>query len=124
VAAIIFRGEFAVLYTADSQFTALQKVKVLFLDEAGDLRGVPRNPDLVLTVECSLPSMLDLTDAGFPEQLGTSREELIAESPSRFIENARGRSTSNSTTRFRLFSQRSHFSDQGSKRSQSSWFLH
>ena len=71
----------------------LQEVKALFLDEAGDLRGVPRNPDLVLTLECSLLSMLDLTDAGLLEQLGTSREELVAESPSRFIENARGRST-------------------------------
>jgi RES domain-containing protein len=86
-------GEFAVLYTADSQFTALQEVEALFLDEAGGLRGVPRNPDLILTLECSLLSMLNLTDAGLLEQLGTSYEELIAESPSRFIENARGRST-------------------------------
>jgi len=82
-----------VLYTADSQFTALQEVEALFLDEAGGLRGVPRNPDLILTLECSLLSMLNLTDAGLLEQLGTSYEELIAESPSRFIENARGRST-------------------------------
>jgi hypothetical protein len=37
--------------------------------------------------------MLNLTDAGLLEQLGTSYEELIAESPSRFIENARGRIT-------------------------------
>lgn len=81
------------LYTADSQFTALQEVEALFLDEAGGLRGVPRNPDLILTLECSLLSMLNLTDAGLLEQLGTSYEELIAESPSRFIENARGRST-------------------------------
>jgi RES domain-containing protein len=86
-------GEFSVLYTADSQFTALQEVEALFLDEAGDLRGVPRNPDLILTLECSFLSMLDLTDAGLLEQLGTSHEELVAESPSRFIENARGRST-------------------------------
>jgi RES domain-containing protein len=86
-------GEFAVLYTADSQFTALQEVEALFLDEAGELRGVPRNPDLILTLECSLQSVLDLTDAGLLEQLGASQEELVAESPSRFIENARARST-------------------------------
>jgi hypothetical protein len=52
-----------VLYTADSQFTALQEVEALFLDEAGGLRGVPRNPDLILTLECSLLSTLNLTDA-------------------------------------------------------------
>jgi RES domain-containing protein len=84
-------GEFAVLYTADSQLTALREVEALFLDEAGELRGVPRNPDLILTLECSLLSMLDLTDAGFLERLGTTHEELVAESPSRFIENSRGR---------------------------------
>jgi RES domain-containing protein len=86
-------GKFVMLYTADSQFTALQEVEALFLDEAGDLRGVPRNPDLILTLECSLLSVLDLTDPSLLEQLGTSLKELVAESPSRFIENARGRST-------------------------------
>jgi len=85
--------EFTMLYTADSQFTALREVEALFLDEAGELRGVPRNPDLILTLECLLLSMLDLTEAGLLEKLGTSYEELIAESPSRFIENARGLST-------------------------------
>jgi len=86
-------GEFTVLYAADSQFTALREVDALFLDEAGELRGVPRNPDLILTLECSLLSVLDLTKAGLLEKLGTSYEELVAESPSRFIENARGQST-------------------------------
>jgi RES domain-containing protein len=86
-------GEFAVLYTADSQFTALREVEALFLDAEGELRGVPRNPDLILTLECSLLSTLDLTDAGLLERLGTSDKELVADSPSRFIENARGRTT-------------------------------
>lgn len=81
------------LYTADSQLTALREVEALFLDVDGELHGVPRNPDLILTLECSLLSMLDLTDAGLLEQLGTSHGELVAESPSRFIENAKGRST-------------------------------
>ena len=79
------------LYTEDSQFTALREA--LFLDDAGELRGVPRNPDLILTLECSLLSVLDLTEAGLLEKLGTSYEELTAESPSRFIENARGQTT-------------------------------
>jgi RES domain-containing protein len=56
-------GEFAVLYSADSQLTALREVEALFLDANGELRGVPRNPDLMLTLECSLLAMLDLTDA-------------------------------------------------------------
>jgi RES domain-containing protein len=86
-------GEFAVLYTADSQLTALREVEALFLDADGELRGVPRNPDLILTLECSLVSVLDLTEAAILEQLGMSYEELVAESPSRFIENARGRKT-------------------------------
>jgi hypothetical protein len=38
-----------------------------------------------------LLSVLDLTEAGLLEKLGTSYEELTAESPSRFIENARGK---------------------------------
>jgi RES domain-containing protein len=85
--------EFTVLYTADSQFTALCEVEALFLDEVGELRGVPRNPDLILTLECLLLEVLDLTEAGLLKKLGTSYEELAAESPSRFIENARGQST-------------------------------
>jgi RES domain-containing protein len=86
-------GEFAVLYTADSQFTSLREVEALFIDSDSELRGAPRNPDLILALECSLLSMLDLTDAGLLQRLGTSHEELVAESPSRFIENARGRRT-------------------------------
>ena len=85
--------EFTVLYTADSQFTALREVEALFLDEVGELRGVPRNPDLILTLECFLLSLLDLTETGLLQKLGTTHEELAADSPSRFIENARGLST-------------------------------
>jgi hypothetical protein len=32
-------------------------VEALFLDDAGELRGVTRNPDLILTLECSLLSV-------------------------------------------------------------------
>jgi RES domain-containing protein len=116
-------GEFTVLYTADSQFTALREVEALFLDEAGELRGVPRNPDLILTLECSLLSVLDLTESGMLKKLGTTYEELAADSPSRFIESATAKHT-HSTAWFSLLSQRSHLSHQGPKRSQSSCLLH
>jgi RES domain-containing protein len=86
-------GEFSVLYTADSQLTALREVEALFLDTDGELRGVPRNPDLILTLECSLLCVLDLTLPTLLGELGTSHEKLVADSPSRFIENARGRMT-------------------------------
>ena len=55
-------GEFSVLYTADSQLTALRELEALFLDAGGELRGAPRNPDLLLTLECSIHSVLDLTE--------------------------------------------------------------
>ncbi|MHB8303662.1 MAG: RES family NAD+ phosphorylase [Acidobacteriaceae bacterium] len=84
---------FSVLYTADSQLTALREVDALFVDEQGKLRGVPRNPDLVLTPECTLLRVLDLTAPDMHADLGTSREELVALSPSRFLANARGRLT-------------------------------
>jgi RES domain-containing protein len=84
---------FSVLYTADSQLTALREVEALFVDSAGRLRGVPRNPDLVLTLECTLLRVLDLTLHDLYIELGTSRDELIASSPSRFLANARGEHT-------------------------------
>jgi RES domain-containing protein len=86
-------GAFSVLYTADSQLTALREVEALFLDEAGQLRGMPRNPDLILTLECSLLRVLDLTVLDLYSELGTTQEEPIANSPSRFVANARGMNT-------------------------------
>jgi RES domain-containing protein len=85
---------FSVLYTADSQLTALREVEALFVDSAGRLRGVPRNPDLLLTLECTLLRVLDLPRPDLYHQLNTSRDELIASSPSRFLANARGEHTS------------------------------
>jgi RES domain-containing protein len=86
-------GAFSVLYTADSQFTALREVEALFVNEAGQLRGAPRNPDLILTLECSLLRVLDLTVPYLFSDLGTTQEEMVATSPSRFIANARGMNT-------------------------------
>jgi RES domain-containing protein len=86
-------GAFSVLYTADSQFTALREVEAMFVDEAGQLRGAARNPDLILTLECSLLRVLDLTVPYLFSDLGTTQEELVATSPSRFIANARGMNT-------------------------------
>ena len=52
---------FPVLYTADSQVTALLETEALFTTSDGQLRGAPRDPDLILTLECSLFRVLDLT---------------------------------------------------------------
>jgi hypothetical protein len=41
----------------------------------GQLQGVPRDPELVLTLECTLLQALDLTVADLYSDLGTSREE-------------------------------------------------
>jgi len=40
---------FPVLYTADSQMTALLEAEALFTTADGQLRGAPRDPDLILS---------------------------------------------------------------------------
>lgn len=84
---------FPVLYCADSQMTALMEVQALFATADGRLHGAPRSPDLVLSLRCELSRILDLTIDTFYRELGTSREELISLTPSRFIANARGDET-------------------------------
>ena len=84
---------FPVLYCADSQMTAMLEVEALFTTADGQLRGVPRDPDLVLTLRCELARVLDLTAASFYKEIGTTRNELVSLTPSRFIANARGEST-------------------------------
>jgi hypothetical protein len=73
--------------------TALLEVEALFTTADGQLKGVARDPDLVLSLRCELARVLDLTDAHFLTELGTTREELISLTPSRFILNARGEQT-------------------------------
>jgi RES domain-containing protein len=84
---------FPVLYSADSQMTALLEAEALFTTPDGQLQGVPRDPDLILTIQCDLSRVVDLTVADLYSDLGTSREELTSSSPSRFILNARGEET-------------------------------
>lgn len=84
---------FPVLYCADSQMTAMLEVEALFATADGQLRGVARDPDLVLSLRCGLARVLDLTDASYYNELGTTRDELVSLSPSRFIANARGEET-------------------------------
>jgi RES domain-containing protein len=84
---------FPVLYTADSQVTALLETEALFTTADGKLRGAPRDPDLILTLECSLLRVLDLTVPDLYLELGTSYEELVSAVPSRFILNARKKLT-------------------------------
>ena len=84
---------FPVLYCADSQMTAMLEVEALFATADGQLRGVPRNPDLILTLRCELVRVLDLSKDGFYKELGTHYEELVSLTPSRFISNALGEDT-------------------------------
>lgn len=84
---------FPVLYSADSQMTAMLEASALFVTADGRLEGVPRNPDLILTIKCDLLRVLDLTVPGLHDELGTTHEELVSSSPSRFILNARGEET-------------------------------
>jgi len=84
---------FPILYSADSQLTALLEVEALFVDAEDRLRGAPRNPDLILTLECTLLRVLDLTVSNLYADLGTSHEELVSNTPSRFLSNARNQET-------------------------------
>jgi RES domain-containing protein len=84
---------FPVLYSADSQMTALLETEALFITADGQLRAVPRDPDLILTLECTLSRVLDLTVPDLYADLGTSGEELVSSTPSRFILNARNEET-------------------------------
>lgn len=86
-------GAFSLLYTADSRVTALKEVEALFDTSDGQLADVPRNPELLLTLEITLHHVLDLTDTDLCAKLGTSREELVGETPSRFILNSQGKTT-------------------------------
>lgn len=84
---------FPVLYTADTQMTALLEAEALFTTADGQLRGAPRDPDLILTLECALLRVLDLTGPDLYADLGTSYDELVSAVPSRFILNARKKLT-------------------------------
>jgi RES domain-containing protein len=84
---------FPVLYCADSQMTAMLEVEALFTTADGKLKGAPRDPDLILSLRCELARVLDLTDARLYGDFGTTHDELVSLSPSRFILNARGEET-------------------------------
>jgi hypothetical protein len=71
--------------------TALLEAEALFMTADGQLRGAPRDPDLILTLECDLVRVLDLTVTQLYADLGTSAEELVSSVPSRFILNAHKR---------------------------------
>jgi RES domain-containing protein len=86
-------GAFSLLYTANSRITAFKETQALFDTEDGQLHDVPRNPELVLTLEIALLCVLDLTDPDLSATLGTSREELVSTTPSRFILNSQGKTT-------------------------------
>jgi RES domain-containing protein len=81
-------NSFPVRYCADSQLTAMMEVEALFMTADGQLRGVPRNPDLVLTIQCALTRVVDPTVDTLYSELGTTLDELKSVTPSRFIVNA------------------------------------
>jgi RES domain-containing protein len=73
--------------------TAMMEVEALFMAADGQLKGAPRTPDLMLTLQCTLSRVFDLTVDDFHADLGTSLDELTNPNPSRFILNARGEET-------------------------------
>jgi hypothetical protein len=77
--------------------TAMLEVDALFTTADGQLKGAPRDPDLVLSLRCELARVLDLTNEHFHRELGTTRHELVSLSPSRFILNAQGKDTPTQT---------------------------
>jgi len=82
----------------------------------GQLRGVPRDPDLILTLECTLVRVLDLTVPDIYADLGTSAKELVSAAPSRFILNARKATDAYTATRHGLLSQWQNLCPEGSER--------
>jgi hypothetical protein len=73
--------------------TALLETEALFITADGQLRGAPRDPDLIITLECTLRRVLDLTVPDLYADLGVSGEELVSVVPSRFVLNARNEET-------------------------------
>jgi hypothetical protein len=73
--------------------TALLEAEVLFTTADGQFRGAPRDLDLILTLECSLSRVLDLTVTDLYPGLDTSYDELVSTVPSHFILNARKKLT-------------------------------
>jgi RES domain-containing protein len=71
------RGHFEALYLASSPITALREVEVL-VETADGLRGVKGPPRILLSVEYSLRSVVDLTGGTVHELLGTTVDELCA----------------------------------------------
>ena len=70
-----------------------QQALLLKLSDVGHAAIDPDDPDLILTLECSLSRVLDLTVADLYPELGTSHDELVSAGPSRFILNARKKLT-------------------------------
>ncbi len=70
-------GRFEALYLASSPVTALQEVEAL-VQTAKGLRGVKGPPRILLSVECRLQAVLDISAPEVWQTLGTSLDELCA----------------------------------------------
>lgn len=69
------KEQYEVLYLADSPITALQEVNAVFRSNA-QLFPVKDIPRILLSIECQLSNILDLTDEAIVKELGTSFQEL------------------------------------------------
>lgn len=70
-------GRFEALYLASSPLTARQEVDALAQTAEG-LRGVQGPPRILLSVECHLQAIVDLTASSAWPPLGTTLDELCA----------------------------------------------
>ncbi|HHO55281.1 MAG TPA: RES domain-containing protein [Trueperaceae bacterium] len=69
------KEQFEVLYLSDSPITALQEVNAIFRSSS-QLFPVKDIPRILLSIECQLTKVLDLTDDKIVSELKTSFQEL------------------------------------------------
>jgi RES domain-containing protein len=116
-------GTFPLLYTANSRITAFKETQALFDTEDGQLRDVPRNPELVLTLEVALHCVLDLTDPDLCAtrhiRRGTGQHDTFA-----FYPEQPGQNHADAGPRGGMLSKRTNLSSESSKRRTCRWLLH
>jgi RES domain-containing protein len=79
--------QFQMLYTACDELTAMLEVGALFELDGVIYPGPPRNPEITLALTIKLHRVLNLLSPNICQRLGTSYEELVSDTPSRFVWN-------------------------------------
>ena len=79
----------------------------------GQLRRAARDPDLILTLECSLLRVLGLTVPDLYSPLGTTSDELVSAVPSRSILNSRKKLMPYAAAWHGVLSQRTNLRREG-----------